>query len=682
MQSYLPFSNRLPLLVLCGLALFCAVPARADYKADIGYTQLQAELGSAIVTGSGVNITQTEATDTNGNYEPDLNSSEFIGKSFVIKSATSGISNHATTVGTYYYGNASSVAPGISTIDVYNANGWISTGFLNIGTNAAPKTESRSIENHSWIGTLDNGGSSDVDALRRFDFAIGRDNFLAIVGINNGSASAIPSLLANSYNSISVGLTSGDHSSGTTTVDGSGRVKPEIVALTVDNLTSFATPTVGSAGALLIQKARGTAALLSATNTVVLKALLLAGATKSQFPTWNRTTTRPLDSHYGAGQLNIYNSYHILVAGKQAASTSVTVRPRGWDFAATTSGSKLYFFDIAASNNSPSFSALLTWHRIIADTVSGPLWGSPSSTLPDLTLKLYSATGFTVGTLVDSSVSTVDNIEHIYQPSLAPGRYALEVTSNQTGVNYGLAWNSVPTVNITASTPNASEQGAVSGSFAVTRSGDTTDALIVNYTVGGTATNGSDYSLLSQSVTIPAGATSATITVTPIPDSIAEGDETVMLTLSNDLSYSVGSSGTATVTIHDLPFDAWRFSQFAADLNDSAVSGVTADHEGDGIPNLVEYALNLDPNVASIAELPVVGINNGALTLSYTHLKSATDITYLVEVTTDLVTWHSGSGYTSVLQVTDHGATETIQTGSLIPLTTSPQVMRLKVTRP
>src|SRR5256714_13893801 len=63
-------------------------------------------------------------------------------------------------------------------------------------------------------------------------------------------------------------------------------------------------------------------------------------------------------------------------------------------------------------------------------------------------------------------------------------------------------------------------------SFTVSRAANTSTALTVNYTLSGTAQNGSDYEQLGTSVTIAAGAASATVTVTPIDDSQVEGNET------------------------------------------------------------------------------------------------------------------------------------------------------------
>src|SRR5262249_21894613 len=45
----------------------------------------------------------------------------------------------------------------------------------------------------------------------------------------------------------------------------------------------------------------------------------------------------------------------------------------------------------------------------------------------------------------------------------------------------------VPTVTVTASAPNASETGPTAGAFTLTRSGDLSDPLTVNYVIGGTA---------------------------------------------------------------------------------------------------------------------------------------------------------------------------------------------------
>jgi len=57
--------------------------------------------------------------------------------------------------------------------------------------------------------------------------------------------------------------------------------------------------------------------------------------------------------------------------------------------------------------------------------------------------------------------------------------------------------------------------------------------LVVNYTISGTSTNGTDFATIPSSITIPAGNTSASFTISPILDGIAEGTETVIFALPN-----------------------------------------------------------------------------------------------------------------------------------------------------
>src|SRR6185369_10594041 len=109
----------------------------------------------------------------------------------------------------------------------------------------------------------------------------------------------------------------------------------------------------------------------------------------------------------------------------------------------------------------------------------------------------------------------------------------------------------LPVVTIVATDANASETASDPGVFTVSRTGATTSSLQVNYTIGGSASNTSDYSTLSGSVIIGVGSSSATITVTPVDDSAVEGDETVTLTLSASATYTIGSPSSATVTITD-----------------------------------------------------------------------------------------------------------------------------------
>ena len=106
-------------------------------------------------------------------------------------------------------------------------------------------------------------------------------------------------------------------------------------------------------------------------------------------------------------------------------------------------------------------------------------------------------------------------------------------------------------VTVTAEDPTASEVGPDTGTFRISRTGDTTLPLDVYFTIGGTATNGTDYDLISTPVTIPAGSFYVDITLTPKGDSIAEGDEVATLMIWDSVSYTVGSPSSASIVIRE-----------------------------------------------------------------------------------------------------------------------------------
>lgn len=88
--------------------------------------------------------------------------------------------------------------------------------------------------------------------------------------------------------------------------------------------------------------------------------------------------------------------------------------------------------------------------------------------------------------------------------------------------------------------------------FYISRTGSTTSALTVNYTMTGTATSGVDYTNanLTGTATIPAGAPGVDISFSTIADTVFEGTETATLSLSAG-SYARGSNATIYITDDD-----------------------------------------------------------------------------------------------------------------------------------
>ncbi len=109
-------------------------------------------------------------------------------------------------------------------------------------------------------------------------------------------------------------------------------------------------------------------------------------------------------------------------------------------------------------------------------------------------------------------------------------------------------------MTIEATDATAAEAGADTGTFTVTRTGGTSGNLVVSLSVTGSATSGTDYTGLSggpTTVTILAGQSSKTITITPVDDTAVEGSETVVAEVVAGTGYTVGTPSSATVTIAD-----------------------------------------------------------------------------------------------------------------------------------
>lgn len=108
-----------------------------------------------------------------------------------------------------------------------------------------------------------------------------------------------------------------------------------------------------------------------------------------------------------------------------------------------------------------------------------------------------------------------------------------------------------PTVKVSVTDNLAVEGGSATGKIVVQRVGDLSNPLTVGYVVGGTATSGVDFKELPDSLTIPAGEASASITVTALNDTELEGDESVAITLVSRPDYNIGLPGSGIVVIQD-----------------------------------------------------------------------------------------------------------------------------------
>ncbi|HET7626331.1 MAG TPA: hypothetical protein VFM25_13820, partial [Verrucomicrobiae bacterium] len=447
------------------LTFFCvAIPCRAGDLDTMGVTLLR-QFDSTLL-GNGVSAAQVEApADANIPPRFEINPAKAnqpvslftwisdLGISSEFPNTNGLESGHADLVGGNFYGVTNGVAPGVSHIDNYEAN-----YFFNniIGANFPSAIPAR-VVNQSFI--FDDPADEQSANQNYDDFAaqFGTIFVSGIAGIHNVPPLAAP---GTSYNGIGVGVFGAFFVPGPTS---DGRCKPDIVAPDAaqapNGAVSYVTPYGAGAAAVLLQAAtRGDGGndFFAATNLLTIKSLLLNGAVKPAG--WTNGATTPLDARYGAGVLNIFNSWNQLKGKKNPfiESTSVTTGAAhppgansgnesslvGWDFnslpaSLISDGINHYYFD---ATNVSALTATLAWNR-----------QKGASGISDLNLFLYD-TGS--GALVDSSVSAVDNVEHLYVPRLAAGRYDLQVwkKASLSPETYAVAFQFISTkLNIASS---------------------------------------------------------------------------------------------------------------------------------------------------------------------------------------------------------------------------------------
>nr|MDZ8062739.1 SdiA-regulated domain-containing protein [Nostoc sp. EkiNYC01] len=155
----------------------------------------------------------------------------------------------------------------------------------------------------------------------------------------------------------------------------------------------------------------------------------------------------------------------------------------------------------------------------------------------------------------------------------------------------------LPTIAIAAQDANAAEAGNDPGIFRISRTGSTTNALTVNYTIAtgaGQATSADYTPTLTGTATIAAGQSFVDITITPVDDTTIEGTETVSLTLSSNANYTLGTA-TATVAIADN--DAIRIHDIQGTGHISALRGQTVSNVAGIVTAIASNGFYLqDPN--------------------------------------------------------------------------------------
>lgn len=613
-------------------ALLVAVEVQAGTLDDIGFTDLKLELGSALPDGGSIAVTQAEAPVSVACI-PDMTLAEFNLITFNdhtlgLTVCTDGVaSGHATSVATKFYGAVTSSVTAISSVDLYEAGNWIGAGFLNTGGAGIGVSTTRLI-NHSWTAPAAEWAG---EILRRVDYLVEVDEFIQVVGVStNTVTNETPS---NSFNAIVAGLSAGTGTTGTKAIDTtyvSGRAKPDIVA--PEGVGSTSAPRVSSAAVLLMDYAH-THPLLSngsvtnsngdiinnAERSETVKALLMAGADRATVGNTNavdimdyrvagKETSNGLDTRFGAGQVNSYNSHHILAAGEQDSEQDggITFANTGFDFDPAFGGlnssntEATYSFTIGPVGGQ-KIKAALVWNLDVLTTSTDNLY--------DLDLQLIDVTDG--GTVVASSTSTIDNTENIWFDLKSNNAYQLKVIPGVGQAafewDYALAWQIVvPGVTVveTDSTTMTAEDGTTDTFTVVLDSppaGDVTISLVSSDTAEGTV------SPSSLTFTSANWSTLQTVTVTGVNDAVDDGDK------NYSIDFTVSS-------VADANYHGMTLSSVTASNTDDDATFSFTDQVDVGLSTLITSSAVVVTGVDATLAVSITGgeysLNGGAYTSS------------------------------------------------------------------
>ncbi len=421
------------------LALLTAPWLPATPLDDIGVTALRAEHPELSGAGVTVAVPEAQSPANSGRYQVNPAATGHPASDFRYYDTNNPYggagatfdpafeSGHANTVGSNFFGSTTGPAPGVTRVENFDADYFISRIIANTTTTAdgtfytPVQIESR-IVNQSFAA-LGATAAQTANINRFYDFYASISN---VVFVSSNIGTAAP---ASMFNGISVGPIGAANSGGIHLVSPGGP-------------TSFTAPYVSGITALLLQSVdlgQITSTTANPADARVIKAVLLNGATKTAG--WQQTETDPLDTASGAGLVNAKASYDNLAGGQRTATLTTTMAPTaaitaptfaeatainslvGWDLqsltvSSTQSATNHYFFDLTQSNLTDiTLTATIDWRSIVNLSTN-------TNRVSNFDLYLVNVD---TQAIVLASRSTGENVEHLHGVGLIAGRYDLQV---------------------------------------------------------------------------------------------------------------------------------------------------------------------------------------------------------------------------------------------------------------
>ncbi|MEZ5303309.1 MAG: Calx-beta domain-containing protein [Verrucomicrobiales bacterium] len=220
--------------------------------------------------------------------------------------------------------------------------------------------------------------------------------------------------------------------------------------------------------------------------------------------------------------------------------------------------------------------------------------------------------------------------------------------------------------------------------------GDLSQPLTVALDLSGSATSAQDFEPVADQITIPAGATEATVAIKANADSEVEGEESVTVTALQGDGFTLASA-SASILIEDatavteppvagVSIDDWKWTHFGAYAAHPLYGADGGDPDHDGLSNLYEYAMGSDP-MRKTGEAPLRGVRAeaGNLVAFYTRNPAAVDARIVIEASADLRAWQDAEGAAGQEVVGEEGGNELIKVS--LPLDGAHRFLRLGVSR-
>jgi hypothetical protein len=265
----------------------------------------------------------------------------------------------------------------------------------------------------------------------------------------------------------------------------------------------------------------------------------------------------------------------------------------------------------------------------ITYSVSGTV-SSGDHNLTDSTLTVDAGASSISMTLQITDDTTIEDPEDITLTMSNPVNATL---SSPTQYTLAIADDDEPTVNWSAATQTVSETSTIATITATLDQAYPSTAVVVSYTISGSATADDDFVDPSGSLTIPGGVLQKSFDITINDDSTTcESDETIVVTMSKPSNASLGTTTEHTVTIAaNDPTVTWQ----------SGMS--TTSNEGDSFDFIAELCISINEDisvpytVAGTASSSDHDLTDNSLTFT----AGSTSETVTVRITDDSITCES-----------------------------------------